>query len=255
MDLGCERRKLWRMLAERLRAPLVQLFDLVLPPRCPACGTIVDGDRRFCSGCWQALEFLGPPQCARCGDPFDHDRGEDAECGRCLAEPPPWRRARAAFAYEGPARKTLLAMKLADRPHLAGLMVVQMARAGAGLLAPDRLLVPVPLHRGRLWRRGFNQAVLLARGLARAGHGEMALDALERRRATKPSVGLGAAARAANVRGAFKVRAPLLVRGRAVVLVDDVLTSGATAAACTRVLLRAGAASVDVLTFARVVRD
>jgi ComF family protein len=130
-----------------------------------------------------------------------------------------------------------------------------MARAGVELLGPDVLLVPVPLHRWRLWGRGFNQAALLARGLAKAGHGVLLVDGLERVRATRPSVGLDRAGRAENVKGAFRVRDIEAVQGRRVVLVDDVLTTGATASACAKVLRKAGAAAVDVLTWARVVRD
>jgi ComF family protein len=235
--------------------PLAALFDLVLPPRCAGCGVIVDGDGRFCGPCWQGLRFIAAPQCASCGEPFAYDRGADAQCGACLATPPAWDRARAALAYEGPARTALLRFKLADRQHLAGMMVPHMARAGAALLGPDALLVPVPLHRWRLWRRGFNQSALLARGLARAGLGQLAVDALVRVRATRPSVGLNPSERAANVKGAFRLASSARVQGRAVVLIDDVLTSGATASACALALHKAGAATVDVLTWARVVRD
>lgn len=252
-----KRRKLVAVHVQGLLAPLGQVFDLVLPPRCPACGVIVDGDGRFCAGCWLTLRFLGSAQCDQCGEPFAHEQGAGALCGACLAAPPPWRRARAALAYDGAARTAMLRFKLADRQHLAGMMAGAMLRAGMrdGLLAPGVLLVPVPLHRWRLWRRGFNQALLLARALARASGADLSVDGLMRVRATRPSVGLGAEARAANVRGAFAVRAREVFSGRAVVLVDDVLTSGATAAACARTLLAAGAASVDILTYARVVRD
>ena len=238
-----------------LLQPLRALCDMVLPPRCPACGVITDGDGRFCADCFGGLDFIGAPQCDGCGVPFAYDRGADALCGACLAEPPAWRRARAALAYQGPARTALLRYKFGDREHLAGMMVPQMVRAGAGLLGPEVLLVPVPLHRWRLWGRGFNQAALLARGLARAGHGVLLVDGLVRVRATRPSVGLDRAGRLKNVKGAFRVRDRALVDGRRVVLVDDVLTTGATALACAKALTRAGAASVDVLTWARVVRD
>jgi ComF family protein len=241
--------------AALLQTPLGAVFDLVLPPRCPACGVLVDGDGRFCPSCWQGLRFLSPPQCDSCGEPFAYDLGAGARCNACDADPPVWHRARAALAYEEAARTALLRFKLADKQHLGAMMVPHMARAGAALLGPQVLLVPVPLHRWRLWRRGFNQAALLARGLARAGHGTLAVDALVRTRATRPSVGLTAPERAANVRGAFIVASPGLVQGRDIVLIDDVLTSGATATACTRALLEAGAARVDVLTWARVVRD
>jgi len=235
--------------------PLQALVDLVLPPRCPACRTIVDGDGRFCPACWPQLQFITTPCCARCGVPFEHDRGPGAECAVCLAEPPRYAVARAAMVYGGPARTAILALKHGDKPWLAGIMAVHMARAGAALITAETLLVPVPLHRWRLWRRGYNQAGLLAQALAKRTGADIAIDALERVRPTPPSVGMGRAMRAKNVRGAFKVRDRGLVKGRTILLVDDVLTSGATADACARILRRAGAASVGVLTFARVVRN
>jgi len=241
--------------AELLLRPLRAAFDLVLPPRCPGCGAIVDGDGRFCASCFSGLEFTGPPQCMSCGLPFAYDRGPEAKCGACLAEDPGWDRARAALAYHGAARAALLRFKFGQREQLAAMMVPQMARAGAELLGPGVLLVPVPLHRWRLWGRGFNQSALLARGLAHAGYGQLLVDGLVRIRATRPSVGLNPGQRQANLKGAFRVRDRRLVEGRHIVLVDDVLTSGATATACSKALRRAGADAVDVLTWARVVRD
>jgi len=244
--------------SERLR-PLrragMAVVDLVLPPRCPGCREIVRDDGRFCETCWATLRFITAPQCACCGTPFDHDRGAGTQCGACLLKPPRFATARAVLAYEGAAQRVLLAFKHGDRQHLVRLMVPQLARAGAGVLGDGALLVPVPLHRTRLWARGFNQAALLARALARRTATPLAVDALVRVRRTALSRGLGRRARAANVRSAFKVVRPEQVRGRRIVLVDDVLTTGATADACARTLLRAGAARVDVLTWARVVRD
>lgn len=238
-----------------LALPLRQLTDLVLPPRCPACRVIVSDDGRFCLDCWLQLDFITAPLCAICGTPFDHDRGLGAECGACLAEPPRFTTARAALAYGGPARSVLLAMKHGDRQHLARVMAPHMARAAGDMLSPGVLLVPVPLHRWRLWRRGFNQAAVLAQELARLNGAALDVEALVRVKATKPSVGMGRKARADNVRGAFRVAARQRIKGRDIVLVDDVLTTGATADACARHLRRAGARSVHVLTFARVVRD
>jgi ComF family protein len=234
--------------------PLQALIDLVLPPRCPGCRVIVDGDGRYCADCWPQLQFISAPACACCGLPFEIDRGPGTLCGQCLATPPRYTSARAALVYGGPARTVLLGLKHGDRQHLATMMARQMLRPGAEFLRPDVVLVPVPLHRWRLWRRGFNQAALLARALAAATGADLAIDALVRAKATPTSRGMGRAARARNVRGVFRINRPAEVRDRTVVLVDDVLTTGATADACARVLRRAGARAVHVLTFARVVR-
>ena len=193
--------------------------------------------------------------CACCGTPFDIDRGVKALCGSCLETRPRYFAARAAMAYGGAARKVLLGFKHGDRQHLVRVMAPQLVRAGADWLGPQSLLVPVPLHRWRLWKRGFNQAALLASAAGRRSKTSVAVDALIRVRATTSSKGLGRRRRAVNVRGAFRVRRPESIKGRDIVLVDDVLTTGATAEACTRMLLRAGAKSVRVLTWARVVRE
>ena len=238
-----------------LLAPLRTVIDLVLPPRCPGCRVIVADDGRFCLDCWQQLRFITAPLCARCGAPFEHDLGPAAECGQCLAQPPRFTTARAALVYGGPARTVLLALKHGDRQHLARVMAPHMLRAAGEMLDPDVVLVPVPLHRGRLWRRGFNQAALLAQALARLSGAPVAVDALQRVKPTPTSQGMGRKARAANVRGAFRVADRDRIRGARVVLVDDVLTTGATADACARLLRRSGAREVHVLTFARVVRE
>lgn len=230
-------------------------IDLVLPPRCVACGMIVPADGGFCGDCWTGLRFLTPPMCAYCGEPFELPADPAALCGACLADRPRFG-ARAAVAYEGAARDVVLGLKHSDREHLAGAMARQMVRA-AGDRLDGALLVPVPLHRWRLWRRGYNQAALIARAVAKASGAELAVDALRRVKATPPSQGMNRAQRARNVRGAFQASPtwkPKLV-GRRIILVDDVLTTGATADACARVLLRAGAADVNLLAWARVVRS
>jgi len=238
----------------RLLAPLRMIADAALPPRCPGCGVVVPDDSRFCAGCWMSLRFLGPPHCAACGTPFVFDRGDGALCGTCIATPPRHAGVRAAVAYGATARAVALRLKYGGRIHLARLMAGHMQR-----LLPENadLLVPVPLHRWRLWSRGFNQAALIAQAVGRAAGKPVDVTALIRTRSTPPLKGLGRRERAKAVRGAFAVRPSDRERlhGRRIVLVDDVYTSGATADACTRALLAAGATSVTILCWARVIED
>jgi ComF family protein len=237
-----------------LHAALRGTLDFALPPRCPGCGTITGEPHRFCLDCWRSLAFLGEPCCVRCGLPFEFAGGGEAQCGRCLAEPPPFDRLRAAVGYGDVSRQVALKLKYSGRPGLAETLAHFMLRH----LRPEegeRLLVPVPLHRWRIWKRGYNQAALIASALSRRTGLPVELDLLTRTRATPPLKGLGRRERALAVRGSFKVRPGARDRlaGRRVLLVDDVYTSGATAAACARALKRGGAASVDVLCWARVV--
>jgi ComF family protein len=238
------------------RAALRHAVDFALPPRCPACGGIVPQPHLFCLNCWRSLAFLGDPCCARCGLPFAYEAGGEAECGRCLADPPPFERLRAAVAYGDTARKVALKLKYSGRPGIAETLAHFMARQLPACTDEAALLVPVPLHRWRIWKRGYNQAGLIAQALSRRSGLPVALDLLRRTRATPPLKGLGRRERALAVRGVFAVAKedrPRL-RGRHVILVDDVFTSGATAGGCARTLRRAGARSVAVLTWARVVR-
>lgn len=234
-----------------LLAPLLRIADIALPPRCPGCGEVVRADHRFCAACWGTLRFLGPPWCAGCNAPFAFDRGADAQCGRCLAEPPPHDGVRAAVAYGDVARTVVLKLKYGGRIAYADTMARAMARV---MPEGGDLLVPVPLHRARLWSRGYNQAGLLAAALTRATGVPMARDLLRRTRATPMLRGMGASARAKAVAGAFALApgARERIAGKSLVLVDDVHTSGATGDACARVLRRGGASRVVLLCFARV---
>lgn len=228
-----------------------RVIDFALPPRCPGCGAIVDEDHRFCLGCWQQLQFLGEPCCSRCGLPFEYDAG--GECGGCLAHPPRFDRLRGAVAYGDVARRVALKLKYGRRPGVATTLARFMARH---LEAADGnpILVPVPLHRWRIWRRGYNQSGLIASALAAQTGLVSQPHLLERIKATPPLKGLGRRQRANAVRGAFRVPVARRsgVAGRHIILVDDVATSGATANACAKALKRAGAERVSVLCWARV---
>lgn len=230
---------------------LARLADLALPPRCPGCGEVTAADHRFCASCWGALRFLGPPWCAGCQLPFAFDRGENARCAGCLADPPPHDGVRAAVAYGEIAREVALKLKYSGRLACAG----TMARAMVRLIPEDaQLLVPVPLHRWRIWSRGFNQAGLIADGLSRASGIPSDPMLLRRFKSTPVLRGLGARGRARAVAGAFALAkgARAKLAGKTVVLVDDVYTSGATGAACARALKRGGANKVILLCWARV---
>jgi ComF family protein len=229
-------------------------LDIALPTLCVACREPVDGEG-VCAGCWAKLSFIAPPYCPRLGIPFVYDPGPELLSMEAIANPPAYARARAAVRYDDVARTLVHALKYQDRTDLAPAMGRWMARAGRELLGEADVLVPVPLHWRRGWSRRYNQSGALARVIERQTGVKLASEALRRVRPTQQQIGLSRAQRASNVQGAFKV-APeraAAVQGRRVVLIDDVLTTGATTDACARALLRAKAASVDVLVFARVV--
>jgi len=229
-------------------------LDAVYPPTCLACRAATEAHGALCPGCWSAIRLIERPFCERLGTPFERDLGEGLLSPQAMADPPAFARARAVARFEdGPARTLAHRLKYSDRGELAPPIARWMARAGADLLADADLLVPVPLHPLRLWRRRFNQAALLAREISRQTGKPCDLGALLRVKATQSQVGLTRAQRAENVQGAFRIADGASVRDRKIVLVDDVLTSGATANAASRALLRAGADRVDVLVFARVV--
>jgi ComF family protein len=230
------------------------VVDGILPPRCLACGTVVDEPDALCGPCWAAMTFFAPPWCAVCGLPFPHPMGDDAICADCARDRPSWDRARAVLRYDKHSRRLVLALKHADRTHLARALGGWMRRAGAEVLDGADLVLPVPLHWTRLFARRYNQAGLLAHAIRAAGGPPVAPDWLVRRRRTPSQGRLGATARARNVRGAFALRPGRSIRGKRIVLIDDVLTTGATVEECARVLRRAGAEFVGVLTLARALR-
>lgn len=231
------------------------MLDLLYPPTCPLCLAATADHDALCARCWSGLSLLERPFCERLGLPFAVDFGGPLLSAEAAAHPPVFQRARAAVRYDGGARVLTHRLKYSDRAELARLMGRMMAGAGRELLPDAGLIVPVPLHFGRLWRRRFNQAAALSAEIARLSGVAWDGQVLERRKHTRPQVGLSRSEREGNLQGAFRIpqRRRHAVEGRRVLLVDDVLTTGATANACARVLLRAGATDVDVLVFARVV--
>jgi ComF family protein len=232
------------------------VLDLLLPPSCVLCAVPVAAPGLLCAACFARTGFISEPCCVRCGVPFASagQGGPDRLCPACREAPPAYGRARAALRYDAHARQLILPFKHADRTELAETLAPHMARAGAVLLAEADILVPVPLHRARLFHRRYNQAALLAFALGRRTGRAVVPDALQRIRATVSLGHAGAAERAATLTDAFAVRRSRTgrLRGQRVLLIDDVMTSGATANGCVAALLAAGAAGVDVLLAARV---
>lgn len=244
-------------IAAVLRDGLAPLVDLVYPPRCPLCGTGIGAQTGLCSACWSELVIPGEPSCALCQRPFGSapvDQG--AVCAPCLADPPHHDGIAAGTLYGDGSRKLVLAFKHGRRIALAP-MLARLIVARLPVLEGDWLIVPVPLHRWRLWSRGFNQAALLAGEIARATHQVLVVDALRRTKRTPALGGLGRKARARTLSGAIAVdpRREAKIKGAQVILIDDVLTSGATSDACVRALRRAGASKVIVACFARVLDE
>lgn len=232
-----------------LRTIIEPVVNWALPPRCPGCGALAQADHRFCADCWTALRFVAPPWCSLCMRPFAFDRGADAVCGVCLDTPPPHSGTRAAVAYGPIARAVALRLKYGGRMGFAETAARMMTR----LVPPEaEILVPVPLDRWRIWGRGYNQAALIADALGRMTGVPVARAALTRTRASGGMRGLNPRARRSAVKGAFALADPAAVRGRHVVVVDDVQATGATIDACARVLTKGGAARVSGLVWARV---
>jgi ComF family protein len=233
------------------------LLDSLLPPRCLACGVEVGEPASLCGACWEAVQFIAPPLCESCGLPFETAPPAGvARCGDCLRRAPPFRRARAVFRYDEASREMILRYKHADRTDATPAFAAWMARSGMELLREAEVIAPVPLHRRRLFARRYNQAALLADALAKRSGAVYWPDLLCRKRNTPSQGRLSPAGRRRNVVGAFAVTRPYRERlkGAKVLLVDDVMTTGATLNACAGALNRGGAGRVEALTLARVIR-
>ena len=230
------------------------VLGIVYPPTCVGCGGATGEPHSLCARCWSQIAFIERPFCERLGTPFAIDLGMPLLSPAAIAEPPVFEPARAVARYDDVARRLVHRLKYGDRLELARALATMMVRSGAELLAEAQVIVPVPLHRWRLWWRRFNQAMALASVVSKASGVPCDPFLLARVKPTKPQVGLSKAQRGENLQGAFRVPAEARPRleGKRVLLVDDVLTTGATANAASRALLRGGARAVDVLAFARV---
>lgn len=230
------------------------VLDALLPPRCLKCGAIMARTGNLCSSCWRRVEFISPPLCHVCGVPFEFESGGEVLCGACIRRPPVFGRARAVFRYDDFSRGLILAFKYGDRTDAAPAFGRWLVRAGEDVLEGADYLIPVPLHWSRLFRRRYNQAAVLAAAISGETGIAVLSDALRRTRRTRPQGHLSARERGRNLRGAIALypRHDEAVAGRNIILVDDVMTSGATVGECARVLNASGANRVDVLTLARV---
>ena len=231
--------------------------ETLYPARCLGCGGLVSSDFGLCATCWRDTAFLGGSVCDGCGIPLPEapaDRGDALRCDRCLADPPPWVQGRAALLYGETGRKLVLALKHGDRMEIAQPAALWMAQAVRELVPPNTVILPVPLHWRRMIRRRYNQSALLARALGAQLNLPVALDALQRVRATSSLDGMTRAERAATVADVVRVapRRRHRIVARPVLLVDDVMTTGATLAVCTRACQSAGSGPVRVVTLARV---
>lgn len=232
------------------------VLDALTPPLCPVSGAPMGAAGLLSASAWAALHFIEEPFCSLCGVPFSAEYGAEVLCPSCIAAPPAFDAARAAVVYNDASHKLIVGFKHSDRTELAPLFAQWLARAGEGLLSRSAILVPVPLHFRRLFSRRYNQSAVLTNALAKRTGARAGLEVLRRVRATPPQKNLSADARRRNVAGAFTInqKPGAHIDGAHIVLIDDVLTTGATLSACARVLKKAGAARVDALVLARVVK-
>jgi len=230
-----------------------RLLNLFFPPQCLVCETLVPAHGTLCSECWNDVPFISDPKCACCGLPLEFSVDEATLCGECLREHPPYSRARSAFVYNDASRLLILKLKFQDETFLAPIFGGWLSKTGAELVSVSDAIIPVPLHYWRMLGRRYNQSLLLARALSNASGLTLLDHGLKRTRHTKQQVGMSRTERQKNVKGAFSVTDKEAVKGKTILLIDDVMTTGATLNACTQTLLKAGASQVNVLTLARTV--
>jgi ComF family protein len=240
-----------------LQSVAAKALSSILPPLCLSCDNMLMERQGFCSACWGRLNFIASPFCAACGLPFPFTgmEGDDKTlCGSCLEERPLFTEARSVFVYDQTSKDVILSFKHHDRTDAAPALATLLSQAGRAMIEACDVIMPVPLHRMRLFTRRYNQAALLAQALARASGKKVDLVSLTRPRATPSQGHLTRAQRYKNVEGAFVLSKTADIKGKNILLVDDVLTTGATANACAKALLKGKAKNVMILTLARVVK-
>ncbi len=233
------------------------MVDMLFPPRCLACSELTEAHGNVCADCWQTLNFISAPFCHHCGDPFPYNLKDATTCMACLQTPPPFAGARAVLHYSPASRRLIAGFKYYDRTQATPMFARWMLQAGQHLLSQADVIMPVPLHRRRLIKRRYNQSALLTAELARQSGKPVLLDGLQRTRHTPQQAGLTREQRQENVKSAFTVnpKHAIAIQGKRVLLIDDVMTTGATLHACTHALLDAGAKDVYLLTLARRVLE
>jgi len=232
------------------------VIDIIYPPVCLSCKNPVAEAISLCSDCWEDINFISNPKCQKCGMPFEIEAHDEALCGECIAKPPPYNQARAAFVYEDKSAPLITGFKYGDKLHSTKYFAGIMARSGKELIERTDIIVPVPLHRIRLFKRRYNQASLLANVIAKQNLLPVINNLLIRKKNTPPQASLLFRQRIKNVQGAFTFNAKYneIIKGKNILLIDDVMTTGATIKSCCRRLLKAGASEVNVLTIARTTK-
>ena len=231
------------------------LLDYIFPPVCPLCQTVTPEKNTVCPTCWGKISFISPPFCAQCSLPFEAgsiDTNLLQKCGSCLASPPSFSSARSSYVYDDFSKKLILSFKHGSALHAAPLLSQWMFASGREILTTCDLIVPVPLYWRRLYKRGLNQAALLVQNLGRLSKKPICLTALKRTVHTPSQGTLSLKDRSKNVASCFKVPLKKIIENKSIVLVDDVMTTGATLDACSKALLKNGAKDVKVLCVARV---
>lgn len=241
-------------LASRAKRQILDpLLDLLLPPRCLKCGMVVDRAHGLCPDCWKGLVFIEGPACAVCGYPFGYDVGEGVLCAACTRAPRKFDRARAALRYDEASRSMVIGFKHTDRTEYARYFASLLYQAGREMFEQAHMILPVPLHKRRLFQRRYNQAALMSLHLSKMRDVAVFQNLLRRSKYTPPQQG-GVKKRQKNVSGAFCLSSDISLKDKNIILVDDVFTTGATVEGCAVLLKRNGAKRVDVLTLCRVIR-